>query len=99
MLDVMRVHKTRVVTTGERTAFVAGNQGAFDGCWHGSGLATDVQGFSVLIFADNDRMTITTQSSDVLRVCSALPDRYPLAIDTIASACRVEEYFAAVPID
>jgi len=28
MLDVMRVDKTRVATTGKRTAFVPGDQGA-----------------------------------------------------------------------
>jgi len=43
MLDVMRVDKTRVVTTGKRTALVPGNQGTFDGRWHRSGLATDTQ--------------------------------------------------------
>jgi hypothetical protein len=57
-----------VVTTGKRTAFVPGNQGTFDGRWHGSGLATDIQRFSVLIFTDNHRMTITTQSFDTERV-------------------------------
>ncbi len=31
MLYVMRVDKTRVVTTGKRTAVVPGNQSAFDG--------------------------------------------------------------------
>ena len=64
MLDVMCVDKTRVVTTGKRTAFVPGYKGTFDGRWHSSGLATDIQRFSVLIFTDNHRMTITTQSFD-----------------------------------
>ena len=53
MLYVMRVDKTRVETTGKRTTFVPGNQGTFDGRWHSSGLATDIQRFSVLIFTDN----------------------------------------------
>ena len=66
MLYVMRVDKTGVVTTGKRTAFVPGYQGAFHGRWHSSGLATDIQRFSVLVFTDNHRMTITTQSFDTL---------------------------------
>ena len=64
MLYVMRIDKTRVVTTGKRSALVPSNQGTFDGRWNGSGLATDIQRFAVLIFTDNHRMTITTQSFD-----------------------------------
>ena len=64
MLYVMRVDKARVVTTGKRTAFVPCDQGALDGRWHGSGLATDIQWLPTLIFADNHRMTIATQSFD-----------------------------------
>jgi len=64
MLYVMRIDTSRVVTTGKRKAFIAGYQGTFDGRWHSPGLATDIQRSSVLIFTDNHRMTITTQSFD-----------------------------------
>jgi hypothetical protein len=68
MLNVMRVDKTRVVTTGKRTAFVPGNQGAFDGRWHGSGLATDIQWFSILIFTDNHRIGLSGLKLAVMHV-------------------------------
>jgi len=82
MLYVMRVDKTRVVATGKRAAFVPGYKGAFDDRWHSSSLATDIQRFAVLIFTDNHRMTITTQSFDTFdgEVCRSGPWPRPLPV-------------------
>ena len=64
MLNVMRIDKALVVATRKRTALVPGYKGAFYRRWHRAGLATDIQRLSVLVFTDDNRVSITAQPFD-----------------------------------
>jgi hypothetical protein len=90
MLDVMRVDKTRVVTTGKRTAFVPGYKGTFDGRWHGAGLATDIQRFPVLVFTDNHRRTVA--SHEMFRAMKARGRSYSGRIAYVLPEIRAGSY-------
>ena len=64
----MRIDKAFAVAARECATLVPGHQRTFNGRWHGAGFATDIQRLAFLVFTDDNRMTITTQSFDAFTI-------------------------------
>jgi len=82
VLDMMRIDKACVVTTGECTDLVSGTQCPFDRSGNRARLATDIQGLAVLIFTNNHCMPVTAKSFNAFdgEVCRSGPWPRPLPV-------------------